>query len=115
MNPQPRTKAEQDSRHERLSHARQTGDYLTFPGGGGVPMVIEDGVIRIAMRFRTKVQIARKEIIEDEQCGQGICLRCAHIREGSTERFCTEILWVNDVYRNMVGSKTRRGRREVGD
>ena len=57
-----RTKEEQDSRHERLRHAQKTGDWLTHPGGGGVPMVIEDGVIRIAKRFRTKVQTARKEI-----------------------------------------------------
>jgi len=43
MHPQPRTKAQQDSRHESQSHAQRTGDYLACPGGGSVPMMITPG------------------------------------------------------------------------
>ncbi len=34
-----------DSRDERLAHARRTGEYTGFPGGGGIPMKFDGDVV----------------------------------------------------------------------
>jgi hypothetical protein len=45
MNPQARTKQQQDSRDEKFIHAQRTGEYLDSPGAGGIPMMYKHGRI----------------------------------------------------------------------
>ncbi len=72
MNPQPKTKQQQDHRHEQVRHYQQTGEYLDFPGGGGIPMEIVGGRVRCmpkslaAAKRRRNVRIARMEIENGE-------------------------------------------------
>lgn len=68
MNPQPRTRQEQDVRHERLSHAQKTGEYVDFPGGGGIPVRLYrgrvcplPGYVEAAKR-RRNIQTSKQEI-----------------------------------------------------
>ncbi|KKN75840.1 hypothetical protein LCGC14_0377160 [marine sediment metagenome] len=68
MNPQPKTKDQQDHRHERLRHAERTGEYVDFPGGGGIPMEVVDGRVRCvpkslaAEKRRRNIRMGRSNI-----------------------------------------------------
>lgn len=76
MNPQPRTKSEYDSRNERIISAHKTGQYRTFPGGGGIPIERVNGKIRalpgfLAAEKRRRAQMmGRMEIEHNEAHNQ---------------------------------------------
>ena len=71
MNPQPKTRSQQDHRHEQIRHFQQTSEYLDFPGGGGIPMEVVDGRVRCvpkslaAEKRRRNVRAGRMEIEND--------------------------------------------------
>ncbi len=57
-----------DHRHEKRRHAERTGEYLDFPGSGGIPMEIVGGRVRCAPKSlaaakrRRNVRAGRMEI-----------------------------------------------------
>lgn len=52
---------QQDARHETLSHAQQTGDYLTYPGPG-IPMRYLDGRIVALPGWLEADRVRREEM-----------------------------------------------------
>ena len=58
MNPQPKTKAEYDARHETVLHFQRTGDWLTYPGQGRRSEVDRNPV----PTYRTKHECAAKRM-----------------------------------------------------
>ena len=70
----PRQKSRQeeaqryDHRHEKRRHAEKTGEYVDFPGGGGIPLEYHNGRVYCspkslaAAKRRRNVRMGRQEI-----------------------------------------------------
>lgn len=68
MHPKARTNEAYDVRHERLQHARRTGEYVDYPGQSIVPLEYRDGHVMpnakalAAAKIRRNQNMGRQEV-----------------------------------------------------